>query len=432
MPADVVVREDLRALVPVTRAAPLVALRRDPRGRGGVSGRSAARRAPGPRRRSPASPCSGLPARGDPRDAALARRLGHEQARASPRRSRRAGRPRSEGVTLPGGASALAVGPGLVSYRATSSSPTGSFRLVELGRANGDAPASSRARAAARGARRDGSCRSTLVPPRIIERGADAGVALRGTTTAARRSARRSRAGSARAASTVRRRPPSRARLRVAYALTPQRDARVRAAAADGRRSAAAPLVTPALARLAGGVGGTCRSASAASPSTSASPPSSTASPAPRGTRWSRISARSRPPSTRRRPAAPRRASSGSTSPPASRRGSTRRSSRRAVRRAREAVARGARGGRTARSARPRDAPRARRVRARGARRSPSSGSCSRSAPTCATTAASSPTSRRRARRPAFLRRVVAARGALVGVVGAVGGTSPASRSRIS
>ena len=197
VPADVVVREDLRALVPVTSAAPLSRY-------GAIPGVEAAY--PVLRSSASAGPAAsvsgvtvlGVPGSGDPRDATLARRLGHEQV--GPCRGCRAERvDRAPGRHARWARLRLAVGPGLVSYRATIEQPDGSFRLVELGRANGNRAEPPLRGSAARSARGGRLVSITLVPPRIIERGSDEGVALRGTTTV-RSSMRRSRAGSATAA----------------------------------------------------------------------------------------------------------------------------------------------------------------------------------------------------------------------------------------
>jgi hypothetical protein len=156
------------------------------------------------------------------------------------------------GVTLGGATMRLAVGPGVVSYRATIEQPDGSFRLVELGRANGVRPTvlSAPLPAAASGGR---LVSLTLVPPRIIERGSDEGVALRGTTTV--RLLGGSLAGwLGDGGVTVSGAGGDPGSLRVTYSLTPQRVGRVRARQpTDDAPPAAA--VTPALADLAGGVG---------------------------------------------------------------------------------------------------------------------------------------------------------------------------------
>jgi len=249
VPADVVVREDLRALVPVTRAAPLSRY-------GAIPGVEAAY----PVLRSsasagPAASVSGVTVLGVPGPAIRAMPLWRGDWGTSKEGLAEAVAPSGstalQGVTLRG-AMRLAVGPGLVSYRATIEQPDGSFRLVELGRADGDRPSvlSVALPAQARGGR---LVSIALVPPRIIERGSDEGVALRGTTTVRLLDA--SLAGwLGDGGVTVSGKAAEPGSLRVAYALTPQRVGRVRARqpADDAPPSVA---VTPALARLAGGVG---------------------------------------------------------------------------------------------------------------------------------------------------------------------------------
>jgi hypothetical protein len=250
VPADVVVREDLRALVPVTSAAPLARY-------GAIPGVEAAY----PVLRSsasagPASSVSGVTVLGVPGPAIHAMPLwrGHWGTSKSGLAEAVApsGSTALQGVTLRGASMRLAVGPGLVSYRATIEQPDGSFRLVELGRADGARPSVLSA-AVPPGARGGRLVSITLVPPKIIERGADSGVALRGTTTVRMLGA--SLAGwLGDGGVTVSGPGAEPGSVRVAYALTPQRAGRVRARQpVDDAPPHAA--VTPALARLAGGVG---------------------------------------------------------------------------------------------------------------------------------------------------------------------------------
>ena len=156
------------------------------------------------------------------------------------------------GLQLAGPRLRLAVGPGLVSYRATVRQPDGSFRVVELGRADGRRPTVLAAELPAQA--RGGSLVSlTLVPPRIVERGSDEGLALRGSTTIRLLGASLGDwvgGGGV----TVVARPSKPGAVRVDYTLTPQRNGVVRARQpTDDAPPAAA--VTPALARLVGGVG---------------------------------------------------------------------------------------------------------------------------------------------------------------------------------
>jgi hypothetical protein len=248
VPADVVVREDLRALVPVTRAAPLSRF-------GAIPGVEAAY----PILRSsasagPAASVSGVTVLGVPGPAIRAMPLWRGDWGTSKAGLAEAIAPSGptalRGVDL-GATIRLAVGAGIVSYRATIEQPDGSFRLVDLGRANGDRPSvlSAALPAEARGGR---LVSLTLVPPRIIERGSDEGVALRGTTTVRLLGA--SLAGWLGDGGVTVSGAAEPGSLRVGYALTPQRIGRVRARQpADDAPPPAA--VTPALARLAGGVG---------------------------------------------------------------------------------------------------------------------------------------------------------------------------------
>jgi hypothetical protein len=250
VPADVVVRENLRALVPVTGAAPLSRY-------SAISGVEAAY----PVLRSsasagPSASVSGVTVLGVPGPAIRAMPLWRGEWGTSKAGLAEAVAPSGStelrGVTLDGATMRLAVGPGLVSYRATIEQPDGSFRLVELGRADGDGPSvlSAALPAEARGGR---LVSLTLVPPRIIERGSDEGVALRGTTTVRLLGA--SLAGwLGDGGVTVSGAVAEPGAVQVAYALTPQRGGRVRARQpVDDAPPRAA--VTPALARLAGGIG---------------------------------------------------------------------------------------------------------------------------------------------------------------------------------
>ncbi len=250
VPADVIVREDLRALVPVLRAAPLPGYAAIP----GVEAaypvlRSAASA-------GPAASVSGVTVLGAPEGAIRGLPLWRRDWGTSKRGLAGAVAPRGptavRGATLAASTIRLAVGPGLVSYRATIEQPDGSFRLVELGRADAHRPAVLTADLPAHA--RGGKLVSlTLVPPRILERGSDEGVALPGTTTV--RVLGVSLSGwLGEGGVTASRDASEPGSLRIAYALTPQRIGRVRARQpTDDEPPRAA--VTPALARLAGGVG---------------------------------------------------------------------------------------------------------------------------------------------------------------------------------
>jgi hypothetical protein len=144
------------------------------------------------------------------------------------------------------------VGPSLLSYRATVEQRDGTFRVVELGAADARRPSilSAPLSAPARGGR---LVALTLVPPRIIERGSDAGVALRGTTTV--RLLGGSLAGWLGENGVTVGEGASTGMLRFDYAVTPQRQARLRARQPTDD-SPPPVAVTPDLAELAGGVGG--------------------------------------------------------------------------------------------------------------------------------------------------------------------------------
>jgi putative ABC transport system permease protein len=250
VPADLVVREDLRTLVPVLRAAPLSRF-------GAIPGVEAAY----PVLRSaasagPASSISGVTVLGVPAEALRAMPLwrgGWGTSRSGlasavePR-----GSTRFRGVVLHGTALRLEVGPSLLSYRATVEQRDGSFRVVELGAADARRRSilSVPLPAPARGGR---LVALGLVPPRIIERGSDAGVALQGTTTVALVGG--SLSGWLGENGVTVGESASTGALRFDYAVTPQRTARLRARQPTDD-SPPPVAVTPELAELAGGVGG--------------------------------------------------------------------------------------------------------------------------------------------------------------------------------
>ena len=155
------------------------------------------------------------------------------------RRSSGTGRPVSVGRSSPARSSRVAVGPGLLSYRGLVEQRDGGFRAIELGAADPRRPTVLRAPLPrdARGARLVGV---ELVAPRLLDRGADAGIALRGATTLRVRGASLDgwigEGGVALAG-----RSTGGPGLRVSYAVTAQRHARSAAAPAHGRRSAGRP-----------------------------------------------------------------------------------------------------------------------------------------------------------------------------------------------
>ncbi|MGH3127194.1 MAG: FtsX-like permease family protein, partial [Gaiellaceae bacterium] len=152
------------------------------------------------------------------------------------------------GVPLPDGRLAFEVGPGLVSLAAIVRSEDGSFRRVELGEAKPRTSSLLRARVAP-GALL--TAVEVVPPPRLIERGADAGVAFFATTRLSGPLAVRLRDWIGVGGSVVRRTSNG---VSVRVPLTLQRTSGLRAAQpTDG--SPPPVLVTPRLAELAGGVG---------------------------------------------------------------------------------------------------------------------------------------------------------------------------------
>jgi hypothetical protein len=152
------------------------------------------------------------------------------------------------GAPLRDGRIALGVGPGLVSLAAIVRSPDGSFRRVELGEARPRASSVLRARVPS------GSLLSAVEvvpPPRLIERGADAGVGFFATTRISGPLARglRSWVGTGGA---VARPTPNGVTVRVPLTLQRSSGLRARQPTDD---SLPAVLVTPRLGELAGGVG---------------------------------------------------------------------------------------------------------------------------------------------------------------------------------
>lgn len=251
VPADVVVREDLRSLVPVLAAAPLASYGAIP----GVESVSPVLRATASA--GAASSVSGVTVLGLPPDALRRMPLWRDDWGAGREALVESVTPSGptglRGVDLRGTTLRLSVGPGLLSYRATIVQPDGSFRRLELGDAHASRPAVLSVRLP-RAARRGRLVDLVLVPPRIVERGSDEGVALRGTTTLRLHGASLD-GWLGEGGVTVSRAPAAPGSLRLAYAVTPQRLARVRPRQpTDGAPPAAA--VTPRLGELAGGVGG--------------------------------------------------------------------------------------------------------------------------------------------------------------------------------
>jgi hypothetical protein len=160
------------------------------------------------------------------------------------------GRPVDQrGIRLPGGRMALTAGPGLLSFAGIVRLQDGSFRRIDLGSAKPHATVQLQAHVPPR-AQLVGL--ELVPPPRIVERGADAGIAFVGTARISGPLARRMRpwigVGGVVATTT-----PSGVVARAP--LTPQRTSllRPRQPTDDTPPSV---LVTPRLADLAGGVGG--------------------------------------------------------------------------------------------------------------------------------------------------------------------------------
>ncbi len=180
VPTDVVVREDLRSLVPVLRAAPLERYAAIPASRQSIRWRGSPR-APGPRPRSPASPCSACL----PRHSARSRSggtTGAPRATPSPSAVERDGPTQLRGPIL---SRLRARSRGRSrrccrSARSSSSATAGSGHSTSA-RRTPTGPRVLRARLPrdAQGAR---LVALELVAPRLVDRGADAGIALRGAT----------------------------------------------------------------------------------------------------------------------------------------------------------------------------------------------------------------------------------------------------------
>ena len=251
MPADVVVRENLRALVPVLRAAPLERFRALP----GVEAVDPVVRVTASA--GPAASVSGVTVLGAGRDAIERLPLWRDDWGLSRSALADAVTPDGpvalRGPVLQGRDLRLAVGASLFTYLATIRQADGAFRTIEVGDAEAGRPSVLTAPLppAARGGR---LVSLTLRPPRLNDRGADSGVALRGRTTVripgvplddwiglgGVDAARTSRSDA----------------LDVRYAVTYQRVARLRPRQPTDA-SAPAAVVTPRLGDLAGGAGGT-------------------------------------------------------------------------------------------------------------------------------------------------------------------------------
>ena len=251
VPADVVVRENLRALVPVLRAASLERFRALP----GVEAVDPVVRVTASA--GPAASVSGVTVLGAGRDAVERLPLWRGDWGLSRSALVDAVTPDGpvalRGPVLHGRDLRLAVGPSLFTYLATIRQADGAFRTIEVGDAEAGRPTVLTAPLppAARGGR---LVSLTLRPPRLNDRGADSGVALRGRTTVRIPGVPLDDwvgLGGVEAARTSR--PDA---LDVRYAVTYQRVARIRPRQPTDA-SAPAAVVTPRLGDLAGGAGGT-------------------------------------------------------------------------------------------------------------------------------------------------------------------------------
>ena len=157
------------------------------------------------------------------------------------------------GAILPGSELALEVGPGLLSFRALLEQRDGRFRTLDLGTADPGGPSVLRARLP-REAQGSKLVALELVAPRLIDRGADAGIALRGAT--ALRVAGVSLDGWIGEGGVTRVGRSTGPGMQVTYAVTAQRHARVRPRQPTDENPPTA-VVTRALGDIAGGVGGT-------------------------------------------------------------------------------------------------------------------------------------------------------------------------------
>lgn len=152
------------------------------------------------------------------------------------------------GAALPDDRIELGIGPALVSLAAIVRTPEGAFRRIELGEADPDEPS------VLSSATPPGSMLTNLEivpPPRLIERGADAGVGFFADVRLSGALAEELRGWTAVGGAVVR---PSKDGTRVRVPLTLQRSSGLRAT----QPTDASPpdvLVTPRLAELAGGVG---------------------------------------------------------------------------------------------------------------------------------------------------------------------------------
>lgn len=249
VPADLVVREDLRALVPVLDAAPLT--RYAALARGGAAHPVARLSASAGR----AGGISGVTVLGLPAGAAADLPLWRDAWGAT--RAKLAalsdGSATLAGARLPDGPLRVSIGPSLLRLRAVVRGRDGSFTRIDLG-GNDTRKRVALGASLPERARRGMLVALEFLPPRLQERGADAGTALRGRLELGLVGGSLAGwLGEGGVTATPARDPR---RLVVDYVVTPQHTARLRA---PQPTDATPPevAVTPALAALAGGVGGT-------------------------------------------------------------------------------------------------------------------------------------------------------------------------------
>ncbi len=142
----------------------------------------------------------------------------------------------------------VGIGPSLLAFDVVLRLPDGRVRRIDLGTAKPRSASTLQAQVPV-GAR---IASLALIPPKIVERGADAGTALRGAVTLTGPLARELRTWAGSGGVTVR---PVPAGVELRYTITPQRAALVRPRQpTDGHPPAV--LATRSLVELAGGVGG--------------------------------------------------------------------------------------------------------------------------------------------------------------------------------
>ncbi|HET9243966.1 MAG TPA: FtsX-like permease family protein [Gaiella sp.] len=252
VPTDVVVREDLRALVPVLQAAPL----RRYRSLEGVEAVHQVTRLTASA--GPAASVSGVTVLGLPAEAIRSLPLWRDEWGGTRDEVAQAIEPRTpvalRGPLLRGRDVVVEVGPGLISLRALVLRADGSLAAVEVGEADPGRAKVLRA-SLPRGTEGGRLLGIELVAPRLVDRGADAGVPLRGTTTLRIRGVSLD-GWIGEGGVTVSNVTFDSGAKGIEYAITSQRHARFRPPQVVDTAPPQA-LVTPALADLAGGSGGT-------------------------------------------------------------------------------------------------------------------------------------------------------------------------------